>query len=56
MKVPSDHADVLMCDGGARMTPPRKPASSTFGALNLPTSQPAAFDLKGSDAVTLIST
>jgi hypothetical protein len=27
-----------------------------FGALSSPASQPAALDLKGSDAVTLIST
>jgi hypothetical protein len=31
-------------------------ASPQFGALSSPASQPAAFDLKGSDAVTLIST
>jgi hypothetical protein len=30
--------------------------SPQFGALSSPASQPAAFDLKGSDAVTLIST
>jgi len=31
-------------------------ASPQFGALSSPASQPAAFDFKGSDAVTLIST
>jgi hypothetical protein len=31
-------------------------ASPQFGALSSPASQPAALDLKGSDAVTLIST
>jgi hypothetical protein len=32
------------------------PCSPQFGALSSPASQPAAFDFKGSDAVTLIST
>jgi hypothetical protein len=47
------HCGPWFCVSSMRRFPEVSPQ---FGVLSSPASQPAAFDLKGSDAMTLVST